>query len=205
MLDIDHGTYPYVTSSNAGMGGIISGLGINPKKIDEIIGVAKAYTTRVGGGPFPTELHDEVGKHLAERGNEFGSTTGRARRCGWFDAVLLRRAIELNSITGLCLTKLDVLDGLSIIKVAVAYSDADGKIIHSPSQAADDFVGLKPIYEELPGWNESTVDIKNLSDLPANARAYIQYLEKLLGIPIDLISTGPERDSTIIMRDLFGC
>jgi adenylosuccinate synthase len=203
-LDIDHGTYPYVTSSNTCVGSVVNGSGFGPKYLDYILGITKAYTTRVGGGPFPTELHDDVGKHLASRGNEFGATTGRARRCGWFDAVLLRRAIELNSITGLCLTKLDVLDGLSIIKVAVAYRDAKGNIVNHPGQAADDYVGLEPIYEDLPGWTESTADVTVMSDLPENARAYIQYLEKILGIPIDIVSTGPERDSTIIKRDPLG-
>ena len=203
-LDIDHGTYPYVTSSKTCIGSVTNGAGFGPKYLDYILGITKAYTTRVGGGPFPTELHDEIGKHLSSRGNEVGATTGRARRCGWFDAVLLKRAIELNSITGLCLTKLDVLDGLSIIKVAVAYRDANGKILTRPGQSADDYVGLEPIYEELPGWNESTADIKVMSDLPENARAYILYLEKLLGIPIDIVSTGPERDSTIIVRDPLG-
>ena len=203
-LDIDHGTYPYVTSSNTCVGSVVNGAGFGPKYLDYILGITKAYTTRVGGGPFPTELHDDIGKTLSQRGNEVGATTGRARRCGWFDAVLLKRAIELNSITGLCLTKLDVLDGLSIIKVAVAYSDANGKILTRPGQSADDYVGLQPIYEELPGWVESTADVKVMSDLPANALAYIQYLEKLLGIPIDIVSTGPERDSTIIKRDPLG-
>ena len=202
-LDIDHGTYPYVTSSNTCVGSVVNGTGFGPCYLDYVLGITKAYTTRVGGGPFPTELHDDVGKHLAERGHEVGATTGRARRCGWFDAVLLKRAIELNSITGLCLTKLDVLDGVSTIKVAVAYSDKDGNIVTTPGQSAEDYVGLTPIYEDLPGWEGTTSDITKLEDLPMNARAYIQYLEKLLGIPIDIVSTGPERDSTIFVRDLL--
>ncbi|GGI86279.1 adenylosuccinate synthase [Legionella impletisoli] len=202
-LDIDHGTYPFVTSSNTCVGSVVNGAGFGPRYLDYILGITKAYTTRVGGGPFPTELFDEVGKRLAQRGNEFGAVTGRPRRCGWFDAVLLRRSIELNSITGLCLTKLDVLDGLETIKVAVAYRDANGTTLTRPSQAAEDYEGLEPIYEELPGWSESTADLTSKSQLPANALAYIKRLEELLEVPIDMLSTGPERDSTIILRDPF--
>ncbi len=202
-LDIDHGTYPYVTSSNTCVGSVTNGAGIGPRHLDYILGITKAYTTRVGGGPFPTELHDEVGQHLATVGHEVGATTGRARRCGWFDAVLLRRSIELNSITGLCLTKLDVLDGLDHIQVAIAYRDANGNRLTSPPQSAEDYVGLEPIYETLPGWKESTVDVTSMEQLPAQARAYIHYLEKILSVPIDLVSTGPERNSTMIRRDLF--
>ena len=201
-LDIDHGTYPFVTSSNTCVGSVTNGSGLGPRYLDYILGVTKAYTTRVGSGPFPTELHDDVGQGLATRGMEVGATTGRARRCGWFDAVLVKRAIELNSITGLCITKLDVLDGLDEIKVAVAYQDKDGHRYEVPPHAAEDFEGLEPIYEVLPGWKESTADITRLEGLPSQARAYITYLEKLLGIPIDMISTGPERDATIIRRQL---
>lgn len=202
-LDIDHGTYPFVTSSNTCVGSVINGAGFGPRYLDYILGITKAYTTRVGGGPFPTELFDDVGSRLAERGQEFGAVTGRARRCGWFDAVLLRRSIELNSITGLCLTKLDVLDGLETIRIAVAYRDANGTLLTRPSQAAEDYEGLEPVYEELPGWRESTADVKAQSDLPANALAYIKRLEELLEVPVDMLSTGPERDSTIIRRDPF--
>lgn len=202
-LDIDHGTYPFVTSSNTCVGSVINGAGFGPRYLDYVLGITKAYTTRVGGGPFPTELFDEVGQALAERGNEFGAVTGRPRRCGWFDAVLLRRSIELNSLSGLCLTKLDVLDGLKTIRIAVAYRDAKGQLLTRPSQAAEDFAGLEPVYEDMPGWHESTADVTTLAELPQNARAYIKRIEELLEVPIDMLSTGPERDSTIILRDPF--
>ncbi|MCE0724700.1 MULTISPECIES: adenylosuccinate synthase [Legionella] len=202
-LDIDHGTYPFVTSSNTCVGSVVNGAGFGPKYLDYILGITKAYTTRVGGGPFPTELFDEVGKQIAERGQEFGAVTGRPRRCGWFDAVLLKHSIELNSITGLCITKLDVLDKLDILRIAVAYKDETGNLISRPPQSAADFQGLEPVYEEMPGWQESTADITNINDLPANALAYIKRIENLLKVPIDILSTGPERDSTIILRDPF--
>ncbi len=202
-LDIDHGTYPFVTSSNTCVGSVVNGAGFGPLYLDYILGITKAYTTRVGGGPFPTELREDIGKRLAERGNDFGAVTGRPRRCGWFDAVLLRRSIELNSLSGLCLTKLDVLDGLETIQIAVAYRDTQGQMLLRPPQSADDFEGLVPVYEEMPGWSESTADVTQLEQLPANAIAYIKRLEHLLGVPIDMLSTGPERDSTIILRDPF--
>jgi adenylosuccinate synthase len=202
-LDIDHGTYPYVTSSNTCVGSVVNGAGFGPRYLDYVLGITKAYTTRVGGGPFPTELGDDIGKRLAERGCEFGAVTGRPRRCGWFDAVLLRRSIELNSITGLCLTKLDVLDGLEVLRIATAYRDAKGNLLTSPPQAADDFEGLEPVYEELPGWQESTADVTSIDGLPANAIAYMRRLEELLGVPVAMLSTGPERDSTIIFHDPF--
>ncbi|KTD74400.1 adenylosuccinate synthase [Legionella tucsonensis] len=202
-LDIDHGTYPFVTSSNTCVGSVVNGAGFGPKYIDYILGITKAYTTRVGGGPFPTELFDEVGKQIAERGQEFGAVTGRPRRCGWFDAVLLKHSIELNSITALCLTKLDVLDKLNVLRIAVAYKDERGNLISRPPQSAADFQGLEPVYEEMPGWQESTADITNINDLPANALAYLKRIENLLKVPIDILSTGPERDSTIILRDPF--
>ncbi|KTD06014.1 adenylosuccinate synthetase [Legionella gratiana] len=202
-LDIDHGTYPFVTSSNTCVGSVINGAGFGPKYIDYVLGITKAYTTRVGGGPFPTELFNEVGKQIAERGQEFGAVTGRPRRCGWFDAVLLKRSIELNSITGLCITKLDVLDNLDVLCIAVAYKDSKGNLISRPPQAAADFEDLEPVYEEMSGWKESTADIKNMKDLPDNAIAYLKRIESLLNIPIDILSTGPERDSTIILRDPF--
>ncbi|ARB93478.1 adenylosuccinate synthase [Legionella longbeachae] len=202
-LDIDHGTYPFVTSSNTCVGSVINGAGFGPKYIDYVLGITKAYTTRVGGGPFPTELFNDVGKRIAERGQEFGAVTGRPRRCGWFDAVLLKRSIELNSITGLCITKLDVLDNLDVLRIAVAYKDSKGNLISRPPQAAVDFEDLEPVYEEMPGWQESTADIKNMKDLPDNAIAYLKRIESLLNIPIDILSTGPERDSTIILRDPF--
>ncbi len=202
-LDIDHGTYPFVTSSNTCVGSVSNGAGFGPRYLDYVLGITKAYTTRVGGGPFPTELHDDVGQRLATRGNEFGAVTGRPRRCGWFDAVLLRRSIELNSLTGLCLTKLDVLDGLETVRIAVGYRDASGARLNYPPQAADDYEGLEPVYEDMPGWSESTADVTCLDALPPNALAYVRRLEALLDIPIDILSTGPERDSTIILRDPF--
>jgi adenylosuccinate synthase len=202
-LDIDHGTYPYVTSSNTCVGSVTNGAGFGPRYLDYVLGVVKAYTTRVGGGPFLTELHNEIGQHLSSRGQEFGAVTGRPRRCGWFDAVLLRRSIELNSITGLCLTKLDVLDGLETLRIAIGYRNIHGEIIDHPPQAADDYIGLEPIYEDMPGWRESTADVTNMDALPVNALAYIQRIESLLGVPVDILSTGPERDSTIILRNPF--
>ena len=202
-LDIDHGTYPFVTSSNTCVGSVTNGAGFGPRYIDYILGITKAYTTRVGSGPFPTELFDDVGRYLAEKGNEFGAVTGRPRRCGWFDAVLLRRSIELNSISGLCFTKLDVLDGLETLKIAVAYKDAQGNLVNYAPQSAEAFKNLEPVYEEMPGWQECTADVTDLEQLPANARAYIRRIEELLGVPVDILSTGPERNSTIILRDPF--
>lgn len=202
-LDIDHGTYPYVTSSNTCVGSVVNGAGFGPKHLDYILGITKAYTTRVGGGPFPTELTDENGKHMSERGQEFGAVTGRPRRCGWLDAVLLKHSIEINSITGLCITKLDVLDGLETLKIAVAYKDKAGNLHTRAPIAADDFAGFEPVYEELPGWTESTADVVDMDKLPANALAYLKRIESLLGIPIDMLSTGPERNSTVILRSPF--
>ena len=202
LLDIDHGTYPYVTSSSTTAGGTSTGSGVGPLYLDYILGITKAYTTRVGSGPFPTELFDDIGERLATRGHEFGSTTGRARRCGWFDAVILRRAIEINSISGLCLTKLDVLDGLDSIRICVGYRDDEGNLIEAPSDA-DSYTDLELVYEEMPGWTESTLGVQKLEDLPANARAYIARIEELVGAPIDLISTGPDRNETIIQRQIF--
>lgn len=202
LLDIDHGTYPYVTSSNTTAGGTSTGSGFGPLYLDYVLGITKAYTTRVGGGPFPTELFDETGKRLATRGNEFGSTTGRARRCGWFDAVALRRAIEINSVSGLCLTKLDVLDGLDVVRICTGYRNADGIVTASPTDA-ESYEGLEPMYEDMPGWSESTLGVQRLEDLPKNARAYIGRLEETVGAPIDIISTGPDRVETIILRHPF--
>ena len=199
LLDIDHGTYPYVTSSSTTAGGTATGSGFGPLYLDYILGITKAYTTRVGAGPFPTELFDETGAYLAEKGHEFGSTTGRARRCGWFDAVILRRTSEVNSISGICLTKLDVLDGLETVKICVAYKNADGVEIEAPSDA-DSYVGLVPVYEEMPGWSESTIGATSMDQLPANARAYVKRVEELIGTPIDIVSTGPDRNETIVLR-----
>ncbi len=202
LLDIDHGTYPYVTSSNTTAGGTATGSGFGPLYLDYVLGITKAYTTRVGSGPFPTELFCGVGERLAERGHEFGSTTGRARRCGWFDAVMLRRAIEINSITGLCLTKLDVMDGLDAIQICVGYRNAEGEVLEAPTDA-DSYLGLEPVYEEVPGWSESTLGVQTLEGLPANARAYIARIEELVGAPVAIISTGPDRNETIILQEIF--
>lgn len=199
LLDIDHGTYPYVTSSSTTAGGTATGSGFGPLYLDYILGITKAYTTRVGAGPFPTELFDETGAYLAEKGHEFGSTTGRARRCGWFDAVILRRTSEINSISGICLTKLDVLDGLKTVKICVAYKNAAGEEIEAPTDA-DSYDGLVPVYEEMPGWSESTLGATCLEELPANARAYVKRIEELIGTPIDIVSTGPDRNETIVLR-----
>lgn len=202
LLDIDHGTYPFVTSSNTTAGGTATGSGFGPCYLDYILGITKAYTTRVGSGPFPTELFDEVGEHLGKKGHEFGATTGRKRRCGWFDAVAVRRAIEINSITGLCLTKLDVLDGLETIRICVGYKNAAGEMIDMPA-SADGYENLQTVYEDMPGWKESTIGAKRLEDLPENARAYIARLEALVSTPIDIISTGPDRVETITLRHPF--
>lgn len=202
LLDIDHGTYPFVTSSNTTAGGTATGSGFGPLYLDYVLGITKAYTTRVGSGPFPTELFDDVGARLAARGHEFGSTTGRARRCGWFDAVILRRAMEINSISGLCLTKLDVLDGLDVIRICVGYRNEAGAVIEAPTDA-DSYLGLEPVYEDVPGWSESTLGAQTLEQLPVNARSYIQRIEELVGAPVDIISTGPDRNETVILRKIF--
>ena len=203
LLDIDHGTYPFVTSSNTTAGGTATGSGFGPMYLDYVLGITKAYTTRVGSGPFPTELFDDNGRHLAEKGHEFGATTGRPRRCGWFDAVGLRHAIQINSVSGICLTKLDVLDGLETIKVCVAYKTKAGENISRPPLDGEGYDDLEPIYEELPGWSESTLGAKTLEELPANAKAYIKYLEEKVQAPIDIISTGPDRIETIVLRHPF--
>lgn len=202
LLDIDHGTYPYVTSSNTTAGGTATGSGFGPLYLDYVLGITKAYTTRVGSGPFPTELFDEVGEHLGKIGHEFGATTGRKRRCGWFDAVALRKAVQINSVSGLCLTKLDVLDGLKVVRICTDYQNIEGEEL-SPLHS-DDYEGLIPVYEELPGWDESTVGAQSLQALPLNARNYIQRLEQLTGVPIDIVSTGPDRVETIVLRHPFG-
>jgi len=202
LLDIDHGTYPYVTSSNTTAGGACTGTGVGPRDLDYVLGITKAYTTRVGSGPFPTELFDRMGEHLASRGHEFGATTGRARRCGWFDAVALRRAIHISSVSGLCITKLDVLDGLDTIRICVGYRCGEAEQA-TPPVGAEAFEVCEPVYEDMPGWKESTVGIKSYDELPANARAYLKRIEEVTGAPIDIISTGPERSETIILRHPF--
>ena len=203
LLDIDHGTYPFVTSSNTTAGGTATGSGFGPLYLDYVLGITKAYTTRVGSGPFPTELFDSTGEHLATKGHEFGATTGRPRRCGWFDAVALRNAVQINSVSGLCLTKLDVLDGLEEIQICVGYHDANGQAVANPVDS-DDYEGLEPVYEQVPGWSESTIGAKSLEELPDNARAYIARIEQVVGAPIDVISTGPDRVETIVLRHPFG-
>ncbi len=202
LLDIDHGTYPYVTSSNTTAGGSATGSGVGPCHIDYVLGITKAYATRVGGGPFPSELFDDTGKYLADKGMEKGATTGRDRRCGWLDMVALNRACWINSITGLCLTKLDVLDGIETIRLCVAY-EKNGQAVDILPLSADEFDGCEPVYIDMPGWKESTLGITEYDELPENARAYIEKVESLAGVPIDIISTGPDRRETIIKRDLF--
>jgi adenylosuccinate synthase len=202
LLDIDHGTYPYVTSSNTIAGGASTGSGLGLLYFDYVLGITKAYTTRVGSGPFPTELIDEMGGYLAKRGHEFGSTTGRPRRCGWFDAVALRRAIHLNSLSGLCITKLDVLDGLDTIRIAIGYR-YQGEERQLPPDGAEAYAGCEPIYIDMPGWKESTVGLKRYKDLPAAACEYLKKIEEFVETPIDVISTGPDRDETIIIRHPF--
>ena len=202
LLDIDHGTYPFVTSSNTTAGAAATGAGIGPGAIDYVLGIVKAYTTRVGAGPFPTELFDDMGRHLARVGAEFGATTGRPRRCGWFDAVALRRAIINSSVSGLCVTKLDVLDGLDVIKICTGYR-LDGEVIDRPPFLVGRYADCEPVYEEMSGWQTSTVGITLLEDLPDEARTYLRRLEKILGIPVDLVSTGADRDQNIIIRHPF--
>jgi adenylosuccinate synthase len=202
MLDIDHGTYPYVTSSNTTGGFAATGTGIGPRDFDYVLGIVKAYTTRVGAGPFPTELFDEYGDHLSRVGHEFGAVTGRKRRCGWFDAVSLRRSIINSSVSGLCLTKLDVLDGLDTLRICVGYK-SDGRVSENPPLFADAFAEVEPVYEEMPGWKDSTIGVTTYQGLPQNARNYLERLQELAGVPIDIISTGPDRDQTIVLRHPF--
>ena len=203
MLDIDLGTYPFVTSSNTTSGYAGTGTGLGPLAFDEVIGIVKAYTTRVGAGPFPTELFDDTGEHLSRVGHEFGSVTGRRRRCGWFDGVALRRAVVHSSVSTLCITKLDVLDGLDTIRVAVGYK-IEGKVVAEPPLSIDGYAGIEPVYEEAPGWKESTVGITDYDALPVNARKYLERLAALVDVPIGMISTGPDRDQTIVLRHPFG-
>jgi adenylosuccinate synthase len=202
LLDIDHGTYPFVTSSNTCAGAAATGSGVGPGRLDYVLGITKAYTTRVGAGPFPTELNDGIGDRLGERGKEFGATTGRKRRCGWYDAVIMRRSNQLNGVTGLCVTKLDVLDGLDVIRVCTAYRH-EGKLRTTPPSGADALSKCEPVYEEMPGWTESTLGVRSFDKLPANAQKYLKKLEELTEARIDLISTGAERDDTIILRHPF--
>ncbi|MBL7003585.1 MAG: adenylosuccinate synthase [Gammaproteobacteria bacterium] len=210
LLDIDHGTYPYVTSSTTTSGGAASGSGVGPADLDYICGIVKAYTTRVGAGPFPTELiydvekdeGDEIGKFLGTNGHEFGATTGRQRRCGWLDMVSLNRSLKINSVTGICITKLDVLDGLEIIRIAIAY-ELDGKEVTRPPAGADRFAECVPVYLDMPGWSESTVAAKTFEELPLAAQNYLRKIEELSGLPIDIISTGPDRAETMVLVHPF--
>lgn len=202
MLDVDLGTYPFVTSSNTTAGFAGTGTGLGPRNFDYVLGIVKAYTTRVGAGPFPTELLDDTGDYLQRVGREVGAVTGRRRRCGWFDAVALRRSVVHSSISGLCMTKLDVLDGLDQIRVCVGYR-AGERVLDEPPMFVEAFAEVEPVYEELPGWKEPTVDVRRYEDLPANARAYLERIEALVGVPIDVVSTGADRDQTIVRRHPF--
>ena len=201
-LDIDQGSFPYVTSSNTTSGGAATGSGIGPRDIRYVLGIAKAYATRVGGGPFPTELRDAIGQHLAGRGHEFGATTGRPRRCGWLDVVSLRRAARINGVSGLCITKLDVLDELSVVRLCTAYR-FDGERRDTPPTSAEELARCEPVYEDVPGWNASTAGTRSRAGLPAGARAFIERIEALTGVPVDIISTGAGRDETIVDRHPF--
>ncbi len=202
LLDIDHGTYPFVTSSNTTAGGAATGTGVGPRFLDYVLGIVKAYTTRVGAGPFPTELFDGDGDHLGAKGHEFGATTGRKRRCGWLDTVALRRSLAVNSASGMCITKLDVLDGMQTLKICVAYR-LDGREVDTPPVGADGFERCEPVFIELPGWSESTVGLRSLDGLPENARRYLAKIEELCGVPIDIVSTGPDREETVVLRHPF--
>ncbi len=204
MLDVDHGTYPYVTSSNCVAGNAAAGSGVGPNMLHYVLGITKAYTTRVGSGPFPSELplDQGVGKHLSSVGMEFGTVTGRARRCGWFDAALLKRSVRINGVTGICLTKLDVLDGLDTIKLCTGYK-LDGRTVDIFPVGAEDAARCEPIYEEMPGWTEPTLGVQSFEALPANARAYIRRVEELIGVPMDMVSTGPDREQTLVLRHPF--
>ena len=202
LLDVDHGTYPYVTSSNTIAGAAATGSGAGPARLDYILGIAKAYTTRVGAGPFPTELFDETGDFLGKQGNEFGATTGRKRRCGWFDVVAMQKAVRLNALSGLCLTKLDVLDGLETLRICTGYR-LDGKLLDGMPVSADELERCEPVYEDMPGWAEKTASVTRYEDLPQAARDYIERLEKLVGVEAHMISTGPERTENIVRFNPF--
>jgi adenylosuccinate synthase len=202
LLDVDHGTYPFVTSSNCVAGAAAAGSGVGPQMLHYILGITKAYTTRVGSGPFPTELDDDIGRQIATRGNEFGATTGRPRRCGWFDAAALKRSIQINGVSGLCVTKLDVLDGMETLQICVGYRVA-GEYLDILPVGAEELAECEPVYEEIPGWSQSTLGVRRLEALPRSARDYLERLEAVCGVPVDLISTGAERDDTIVRRHPF--
>jgi adenylosuccinate synthase len=199
LLDIDHGTYPFVTSSNTTIGGVCTGAGIGPDAVDYVLGITKAYVTRVGGGPFPTELFDDDGARLGRRGAEFGATTGRPRRCGWLDAVALRRMVRLNGVSGFCVTKLDVLDGFEEIRICSAYR-LHGESLEAPPLHAADWADLEPVYETFPGWSESSRGATTMDQLPPNARSYLKAMEELCGAPVHIVSTGPDRSENIVIR-----
>lgn len=203
LLDIDHGTYPFVTSSNCVAGAAAPGAGVAPQMLNYVLGIVKGYTTRVGSGPFPTEQDNEIGAFLAKRGNEFGSVTGRPRRCGWFDAAALKRSIQINGVSGLCVTKLDVMDGLEEIKLCVGYT-LDGQQVDILPFGSDAVTKCQPVYETLPGWSESTFGAKRWEDLPANAQAYLTRIAEVCGAPVDIVSTGPDREETIVLRHPYG-
>ncbi len=202
LLDVDHGTYPFVTSSNCVAGAAAAGAGIGPHNLHYVLGITKAYTTRVGSGPFPTELDDDIGRQIATRGNEVGATTGRPRRCGWFDAAALKRSIQINGVSGLCVTKLDVLDGMESVRIGVGYK-MNGVARDILPFGAELLAECQPVYEEMPGWKDSTVGITRFADLPATARAYLKRMEEVCGVPIDIVSTGADRDHTIVRRNPF--
>ncbi|HUX73760.1 MAG TPA: adenylosuccinate synthase [Steroidobacteraceae bacterium] len=202
MLDVDLGTYPFVTSSTTTAGGAAAGTGIGPRRLHEVLGIVKAYTTRVGSGPFPTELFDAFGEHLSRVGHEFGSVTGRRRRCGWFDAVALRRSVVHNSCSALCVTKLDVLDGLDTLRICVGYR-IDGELVDAPPVLSGGIGECAAVYEDVPGWKQSTVGIARYDELPANAKSYLARLQALVGVPITIISTGPDREQTILLQNPF--
>lgn len=202
LLDIDHGTYPYVTSSNTTAGGAATGTGVGPLAIDYVLGITKAYSTRVGNGPFPTELDDAYGEHLGVKGHEFGATTGRKRRCGWFDAVSMRKSAQLNSLSGICLTKLDVLDGLDKIGICTAYK-INGVVTETAPLGADQYAACEAIIEEMPGWTGTTAGVTHFDQLPENAKAYIDRIEKLVGVKVTILSTGPDRNETIVLESPF--
>ncbi|QPK65187.1 adenylosuccinate synthase [Methylomonas sp. LL1] len=202
LLDIDHGTYPYVTSSNTTAGGAATGAGVGPLDIDYVLGITKAYSTRVGNGPFPTELDDGYGEHLGVKGHEFGATTGRKRRCGWFDAVSMRKSAQLNSLSGICLTKLDVLDGMDKIGICTAYK-INGQVTEIAPLGADQYEACEAVIEEMPGWPGTTAGITEFEQLPENARAYIARIEALVGVKVTILSTGPDRNETIVLESPF--
>jgi adenylosuccinate synthase len=202
MLDIDHGTYPFVTSSNTTAGGAATGTGVGPRQLDYVLGIVKAYATRVGGGPFPTEQENDIGQSIRDKGDEYGTVTRRPRRCGWFDAVAARRSIFNNSVSGLCVTKLDVLDGMDTVRICTGYK-VDGRLVETPPIGAEGLAAVEPVYEDLPGWSQSTFGTRRYQDLPPAARAYLKRVEEVTGAEVAIVSTGPDREHTIVLRNPF--